>query len=168
MSDDASVDPSGETGDTAGLDTDVRFDPSPVDTGVGDYCTTRDIGGQRWLLFFDDADMQRPIYDNEADARHAFAMAEARGWNCHLFQTCRRASTVALSDDDSDALGKENPMATQQAVNDAFYEGVCTILERHIEYQDDPLDGLDREELAEYVGRCPGFFPTIERWLETH
>lgn len=56
-------------------------------------------------------------------------------------------------------------MANKQDVVNAFYEGVCLVLERHIEMQDDPLDGIDRDELADYVRAQPGFYPSIENYL---
>jgi len=42
------------------------------------------------MLWFDDADRQRCIYDNEDEAREAFDRAESMGWNCYLFAVARR------------------------------------------------------------------------------
>ena len=70
-------------------------DPAPAPaapaSGVGLWCAPGDSQRERWLLWFDDADRSRAVYDEEAAAREAFAKAETLGWNCHLFRLARRA-----------------------------------------------------------------------------
>lgn len=73
----------------------------PRQTGVGMYCAPGPAEGQqpRWLLYFDDADRTSAVYDDEKAARRAFAAAEARGWNCYLFEPARRAPAEAGAPD---------------------------------------------------------------------
>lgn len=61
-------------------------------SGVGEWCAPGPVVGQsqKWLLVFDDADRGMLPFDDEHDARSAFARAERGGWNCHLFETARR------------------------------------------------------------------------------
>ena len=69
-------------------------EPLPANTGVGDYCTVGPASeqAQKFLLMFEDADRGVCIHKDEAEARTAFARAEANGWNCHLFGLLRRAA----------------------------------------------------------------------------
>lgn len=63
-------------------------------SGVGDYCTVGPASeqAQKFLLMFEDRDRGVCIYPDEHQARTAFAEAESRGWNCHLFGLLRRAA----------------------------------------------------------------------------
>lgn len=62
-------------------------------TGVGEWCALGPAAGQtrKWLLVFEDKDMDITTFDDELEARTAFAKAEDMGWNCHLFQHAQRA-----------------------------------------------------------------------------
>lgn len=65
---------------------------SPEHTGVGDWCAPGPAAEQKrqWLLWYEDRDKGYQLYENEAEARAAFARSETMGWNCHLFQHASR------------------------------------------------------------------------------
>lgn len=67
---------------------DVSDFDSPEHTGVGDWCAPGPAADQKrqWLLWFEDQDKGYQLYEDEAEARVAFARSETMGWNCHLFQ----------------------------------------------------------------------------------
>jgi hypothetical protein len=71
----------------------------PAQTGVGAWCTPGPANEQqrKWVIWFWDRDRGVAIYNDEGDARHAFARAEALGWNCDLLATCPRADTSATA-----------------------------------------------------------------------
>ncbi len=75
-------------------------------TGVGDYCTIGPASeqAQKFLLMFEDRDRGVCIYTDEQQARTAFADAESRGWNCHLFGLLRRNAVPP-----SDRYGRREP-----------------------------------------------------------
>lgn len=66
--------------------------PMPEQTGVGMLCAPGPAAQQRqrWLLVFDDADRGSALYEDEDQARDAFALAEATGWSCYLWQLAHR------------------------------------------------------------------------------
>jgi hypothetical protein len=66
---------------------------SPGQTGVGMLCAPgpAHVQRQRWMLMFDDVDRGRAIYEDEQEARAAFARAEGTGWNCYLWELSLRA-----------------------------------------------------------------------------
>ena len=61
-------------------------------TGVGEWCAPGPAKEQakRWLLLYEDANIEYVTFDNEASARAAFGRAESIGWNCHLFEHVKR------------------------------------------------------------------------------
>jgi DNA-directed RNA polymerase subunit RPC12/RpoP len=61
-------------------------------TGVGEWCAPGPANTQarNWLLMFDDQDRGFSVFEDEQEARNAFAKAESSGWNCHLFQHAPR------------------------------------------------------------------------------
>ena len=65
---------------------------SPEETGVGEWCAPgpADEQTQKWLLMFEDKDMAFSVFNDEQEARNAFASAECGGWNCHLFALAPR------------------------------------------------------------------------------
>lgn len=68
---------------------------SPEETGVGEWCAPGPAEQQerKWVLWFEDKDRSVSIFDNEADGRAAFALAESHGWNCHLLAHVPRQAT---------------------------------------------------------------------------
>lgn len=81
-------------------------DEPSASTGVGDYCTIGPASeqAQKFLLMFEDRDRGVCIYTDEQQARTAFADAESRGWNCHLFGLLRRNAVPP-----TDRYGRREP-----------------------------------------------------------
>lgn len=78
-------------------------------TGVGQWCAPGPASEQtrKWLLMFDDRDRGLNVYEDEAEARRAFAMAEGRGWNCHLFAHAPRGLTTNIDAPPTVILGAD-------------------------------------------------------------
>lgn len=59
----------------------------PSQTGVGYWCAPGPVSEQQrtYVLRFEDADRGEAHFHDEDEAYNAFAAAEGRGWNCHLF-----------------------------------------------------------------------------------
>lgn len=76
--------------------TDSAFSAPTETTGQSEWCApTRDEHVPSWILRYDDADVPDAIMTEEAAARRAFASAEAKGWNCHLFQHVPRLASLS-------------------------------------------------------------------------
>lgn len=65
----------------------------PERTGVGEWCAPGPAAKQvrRWMLTFDDADRGYCLYEDEQQARDAFARCEGLGWNCYLWELSPRS-----------------------------------------------------------------------------
>jgi len=74
------------------IDDDDTVAPPQMAPPRRDWCHPADEDQQQWLLMFEDEEMGLAEYDNEDEARKAFAEAEAN-WNCHLFVSVARDST---------------------------------------------------------------------------
>lgn len=74
-----------------------KYTDDPRQTGVGLWCAPGPAAEQArlFVLRFEDQDRGEAHYTDEPEARTAFARAEARGWNCHLFAHVERASPAA-------------------------------------------------------------------------
>jgi hypothetical protein len=72
--------------------------PDPTKTGVGEFCQPGDRREPRWMVMYDDVDRGHSVFDNEQDAREAFANSEGMGWNCWLFGPTPRVSGVAADE----------------------------------------------------------------------
>lgn len=59
-------------------------------------------------------------------------------------------------------------MENQKDIDEAFYEGACLVLNRFCYTADDPLSGLDRDEIADYVNANEGLYPNLEKWLQNN
>jgi len=97
--------------------------PTPEETGVGEYCAPGPAADQqkRWILKFEDQDRGDAVFDDESKAREAFAYSESRGWNCHLFEHCRRtppAEQPAVAIVEIDAHGSPKSFVYTGAVFD--------------------------------------------------
>lgn len=65
---------------------DLRYGGHPTP-----WCQPGDVKvGRQWLLKFEDKDVADVVFDSEREAHEAFEKAEAGGWNCYLFETCKR------------------------------------------------------------------------------
>lgn len=89
--------------------------PDPMKTGVGEFCQPGDRREPRWIIMYDDADRTHSVFENEEDAREAFANSEGMGWNCWLFGPTPRA-------------GKP---AADESAKPVDYDGVVSICDAH-------------------------------------
>ncbi len=83
----------------------------PEETGVGEWCAPgpETEQKQKWLLMFEDKDMAFSVFDDEQEARIAFASAECGGWNCHLFVLAPRKTPNVKVRGPTAALSPEAP-----------------------------------------------------------
>ncbi len=78
------------------------FSPAPEHTGEPEWCApVDDEHVPYWILRYDDADVPDAIVTEEAAARRAFASAEAKGWNCHLFHHAPRTTRQSMPTSDT-------------------------------------------------------------------
>jgi len=96
------------------------------------WCHPADEDRQRWVLSFDDAEMGCAEYDNEADARKAFAEAELH-WNCHLFVSVPREPVKTAPESNLDKDDVANLMTNVRTLT----RRVAALEDRVDELEDD-------------------------------